>query len=203
MPRKAEAGSGLSGRKPWLGKEDWLELAAVDALVVIRRVERVEDFVNERKERAEQYKVEVIVCYAKPDKDGEVRTGEYYPPFNITSRAIVSKFGDPVAPDDEGKGGRTGAVDGEVIGARIVSIGKTRPYPGANEPSGPEWEAVEKFYAANDCTFDEAGDAKLFQVFATRYAEEKRSNVRETVGAFAGKGGEGGNAPDDDDSPPF
>jgi hypothetical protein len=202
MPRKAEAGSGLSGRKPWLGTEDWLELAKAEAIVVFKRVERVEDYESPRaKEKAEQYKVEVIVCHSK----GGERTGEYYPPFKTTSRAIVSKFGDPLPPGEDGKGGRAGAVDGEVIGARIVAIGSgSSAYPAANEPSGPEWEAVEKFYAANEATFDEAGDAKLFATFAKRYADERRAGVRETVGAFAGKGGKGGDASADgaDDEPP-
>jgi hypothetical protein len=195
MPRKAEAGTGGGGR--WIDKEGWLALAKDEAIVVIRRVERVEDYVNDRKERAEQYRIEVIVCSSKGDR----RTGEYYPPFNITSRAIVSKFGDPREPDDEGKGGRQGAVDGEVIGARIVSIGTTRPYPGANEPSGPEWEAVEKFYAANECTFDEAGDEKLFRVFAARYAEANRAELRDAKSKVADKGAERG--AEDDDEPPF
>lgn len=197
MPRKAEAGTGFDGPKPWLGTEDWLELAKAEAIVVIRRAQRIEDYESPRaKEKAEQYKIEVIVCHSK----GDERTGEYYPPFKITSRAIVSKFGDPLPPDKDGKGGRKGALDNEVIGARIVALGSgSSAYPAANEPSGPEWEAVEKFYAANEATFDEDGDAKLFATFAARYAESKRAGVREQTSKLAGKGADA----DDDDEPPF
>jgi hypothetical protein len=198
MPRKAEAGTGGGGR--WIDKEGWLALAKDEAIVVIKRVERVDDYVNPRGEHAEQYRVEVIVCSSKGGK----RTGEYYPPFNMTSRAIVSKFGDPIEPDSEGKGGRQGAVDGEVIGARIVALGSgASSYPGATPPRGPEWEAVEKFYAANECTFDEDGDAKLFKVFAARYAEANRAELRDAKAKVADKGAERGADADDDDTPPF
>lgn len=183
MPKQAAAGGGT-----YLGTAGWLKLADENAVVLIFKHRRMEDYVGTVKDNDGNTKTAVQIAADVLVLAPEKRAGEFWPGQNIINGAITSKLVDE--------------PDGTAIGSHIAQ-GKTgaNKWPMADPTSEPEWKLVEAAYAERgvDITSPTA-DADLFAQLRKAHAAEQRDGVREKVGAVSGA--KGASAADDDE-PPF
>jgi hypothetical protein len=166
MPQKVKEGGNR-----YLGTAGWLELAAADAVVVMRRVRQMEDF---KGDKGDVPQINADIYVVAPAK----RAGEFWPDQNVINRGITNKL--------------EGEADGAALAARLVVLknGANR-YPAANPTSEAEDGAIEKAYAALGLKSDD--DDAFFRLARERYQQAERADV--TNGARAA------NAADDDEPP--
>lgn len=182
MPKQAEAGGGT-----YLGTPGWLKLADANAVVLIFKHRRMEDYIGTVKDNDGNVKAAVQIAADVLVLAPESRAGEFWPGQNIINGAITSKLVDE--------------PDGVAIGAHVAQ-GKTgaNKWPMADPTSEPEWKLVEAAYA--DAGIDIASpsaDAELFAKLRKAHAETKRDEVRASTASVSTAKG----APIDDDDPPF
>ena len=170
MPQKVKEGGNR-----YLGTAGWLELAADDAVVVMRRIREMDKF---KGDKGDVTQINADVYVVSPAK----RAGEFYPDQNIINAGITNKL--------------VGEPDGAALAARLVKLKNgSNPYPAANPTSEAEDGAIEKAYAALGLKSDE--DDAFFKLAHERHAQAERADV--TNGARAANG----STAVDDDLPPF